>query len=413
MVSDLMYSFQRHSDYRIVYYNRFTNKTPDYLSTIEYDAVIFHQSVTFCAEPQRGRRRIQDFQSFLNKSKAVRAALFQDEYICTDISVEFLNELKIDYAFTVMPQSEWNLVYGKVRKECRIVPMLTGYIEDKGDRYYRAGMTKKRTIDVGYRAVWNKQLIVLGQFGYDKIRIADCLKKQLKGTDYKTDIKVGWEYILKGDKWNEFLSSCRFVLGVESGGSVLDRDGSIYKSVKKKIESDPNVSAKELYKELIEKHDNSYKLRAISPRHFEAIEEGVCQILYEGNYSGVLTPGIHYIELKKDHSNLKEVIDMIGNETVRRRIVNNAYKDIIKSGKYTYKNFVNSFFNIIFENGITKKNNNRLKEFMGISRAPLHEKKVVIYIRIIQSLKKFKFINKIRHTAFLKMLMRGYYSKRL
>ena len=56
--------------------------------------------------------------------------------------------------------------------------------------------------------------------------------------------------------------------------------------------------------------DNVY-YRTISPRHFEAAAFRICQVLFEGRYSGVLEPMVHYIPLKKDFSNIDEVIRRI------------------------------------------------------------------------------------------------------
>ena len=49
--------------------------------------------------------------------------------------------------------------------------------------------------------------------------------------------------------------------------------------------------------------------RTISPRNFEAAAFRVCQILYEGHYSGVMEPMRHYIPLRKDFSNFDEVVE--------------------------------------------------------------------------------------------------------
>ncbi|PKN80951.1 MAG: hypothetical protein CVU51_14565, partial [Deltaproteobacteria bacterium HGW-Deltaproteobacteria-1] len=67
-----------------------------------------------------------------------------------------------------------------------------------------------------------------------------------------------------------------------------------------------------------------------------------CQILVEGEYGGILKPGIHYIEVKKDWSNLKQVIKQIGDHDLCKTIAGNAYRDIVESGRFTYRKFVDT-----------------------------------------------------------------------
>jgi hypothetical protein len=64
------------------------------------------------------------------------------------------------------------------------------------------------------------------------------------------------------------------------------------------------------------------------------------QILVEGEYNGILMPWRHYIPLKRNFSNLNEVILILEDETKRIEIAENAYNDIVRSHKYTYRRFI-------------------------------------------------------------------------
>lgn len=414
MTRNLLYSFRKYSNDRVIYFNCFTNNVPQYLKKIDIDIIIFHQSLTFCGNQEQYLRRIENYMHFLSGLKAVKVALFQDEYVNTDYSVRFLNQLKIDYAYSVAPEKEWNKIYHGLRPECTILPMLTGYIEKKPREYYEKRMQEKRPIDIGYRAVWNKSSIVLGRFGYDKIKIAKTFIKNMKDDrQHCLDIKVGLPYILNGNDWTDFLASCRFVLGVESGGSVLDHDGSIWKDVNVAIGRNDAISIKELYKDYVEKEDGSYELRAISPRHFEAIEEGTCQILYEGEYNGILKPGKHYIELKKDHSNLKDVIAQIDNEEQRVKIVKRAFHDIVESEKYTYEHFVHEFYDTVCKGMEERSGRIHFWSILYVWFAAAHEYKIKFYICAIIRLKKWNFLEVMKKNKAMRYLLKWYYAKRL
>ena len=56
---------------------------------------------------------------------------------------------------------------------------------------------------------------------------------------------------------------------------------------------------------------------------------------------------IHYIELQKDFSNIEDVMKKVNDDDFLQNMANRAYKDIVKSRKYSYKEFVNIFDNEI------------------------------------------------------------------
>ncbi|MBT8506740.1 hypothetical protein B1F79_04690 [Coxiella-like endosymbiont of Rhipicephalus sanguineus] len=70
-------------------------------------------------------------------------------------------------------------------------------------------------------------------------------------------------------------------------------------------ENDPEVAERIL--ELLESIGEKIDYNQISPRHFEAVATKTLQILYEGEYSNILKPWVHYVPLKKDYSNFDEV----------------------------------------------------------------------------------------------------------
>jgi len=78
----------------------------------------------------------------------------------------------------------------------------------------------------------------------------------------------------------------------------------------------------------------------LTPRHFEACITRTCQILLEGSYNGVFQPWRHYIPLKNDYSNLDEVFEALADDNLVDRIADQAYEDIVASGKWSYRTFV-------------------------------------------------------------------------
>ena len=127
---------------------------------------------------------------------------------------------------------------------------------------------------------------------------------------------------------------------MESGASLLDPDGSIYHSVNAYLDQNPGASFDDAEQNCFKGLDGNLHLYALGPRHLEACAARSCQILVEGHYSGLLKPGEHYIPLKKDFSNIDEVLRIVKEDKLRDGIVEKAYRDIVASGKWTYREFV-------------------------------------------------------------------------
>ncbi len=49
---------------------------------------------------------------------------------------------------------------------------------------------------------------------------------------------------------------------------------------------------------------------------------------------------VHYIPLKKDWSNFDEVIHLFRDNSVRRELTENSYRDLIASGQYSYQQHI-------------------------------------------------------------------------
>jgi hypothetical protein len=56
-----------------------------------------------------------------------------------------------------------------------------------------------------------------------------------------------------------------------------------------------------------------------------------------------MEPMVHYIPLRKDFSNFEEVVRLFRNGDVRRALTENAHRDLIASGRYSYEVLIMSF----------------------------------------------------------------------
>ena len=173
--------------------------------------------------------------------------------------------------------------------------------------------------------------------------------------DFTIDISNRHEDTFLGDEWYKFLLRCKYTIGVEGGASILDKDGKIRTKTHEYLYNHPNASFEEIEAACFPNLDGYLKFSPISPRHLEACVTKTCQVLVEGDYNGILEAGKHYIELKRDFSNIDQVLSILKKDNLRQDIINRAYEDIVESGKYTYQVFVNFILEKSLNN-ISQKN---------------------------------------------------------
>lgn len=357
-VHDLLYCYQDYSESKCYYYSLKRGKIPKYLLRTEFDLIIFH--TCFLSHRWIGtkkfKKEVYPLINSLRDNTAVKIAMPQDEWIHTNILNDLINDFKITIVFSVAPESEWRTIYNNIDfTKVRIHKVLTGYISSNTVRIVKKLELKSagRDIDIGYRAfqapVW------LGKHGYLKTKIADVIALQARAYKLRTDISTKEKDTFHGDHWLNFLLRCKYFIGVEGGSTVFDPDGTIWKKGTEYLALKPNATYEEVEVACFSGLEGSIRLIAISPRHLEAVITKTCQILIEGDYNGILKPEVHYLELKKDFSNLREIMEILHDDQRRESIADRAYKDIVLSEKYSYRTFTEHILNTSLKKGIDSK----------------------------------------------------------
>lgn len=340
---DQLYCFRRYSDHNCFYLNLSVRRAGWYLKTIKFDLIIF--GTLFLAN----RMAAEWFEPALNKARAlkllnaVKVVFPQDEHAYTEPLSEFIREFDIDCVFSVAPESEWPLIYESTdRTKTKLFSVLTGYLDDQTIARVKllGKAVKSRDIDLGYRT-W-RAIPSLGRHGFLRQQIAELFQEKAPARGLITDISTRREDTLWGDAWYKFLLRCKYTMSVEGGASVLDRDGAIQRKTEAYLEQHPRATFAEVEEACFPGLDGKLHYAAISPRHLEACATRTCQILVEGKYNDVLVAGRHYIELKRDFSNLDQVLDAMKQDHLRHEINECAYREIVDSGRYTYRSYVDS-----------------------------------------------------------------------
>jgi hypothetical protein len=225
-----------------------------------------------------------------------------------------------------------------------------------------------RPIDVGYRT--RKMWYWLGALAHEKWYIAEEFQRRAKAQflNLNLDLSTREHERLYGDAWIKFVSSCKTVIGVESGASIIDFDGKLERRVNQYISVHPQATFEEVAELFLKDYEGSLRLHQISPRCFEAAALRTPMVLFEGEYSKVLEPGRHFIVLKKDFSNFDEVIAKINNHDYLQKMADRTYEEVALNSKWSYQEFIKKVDMIIDEEVVRLKtyrtaNPYTLKEF--------------------------------------------------
>jgi hypothetical protein len=364
-VCDHINSFFQYSRHEIFILSKIGD-LPENFSFDPFDIILIHYSIFISVDAYMSpatRRRLSRFSG----SKVM---FIQDEYRFVNRTIAAINDCGIDVVFTCVPSGEIAKVYPPdLVPNVGFINVLTGYVPE-GLKLFQPRPLAERSITVGYRGrvypAWH------GEAGREKHEIGRRFLADAKRYGIKCDIAWDEDSRIYGIQWVKFIQNCRAMLAVESGASVFDFDGSISATVETFTavlglsgkqsarvrqflrQSGPfskHPEARELYEALKEtffkEKENLVDLAQLSPRVFEAATLKTLLIMYEGSYSGALKPWRHYVPLRKDHSNMAEVVDILNNPVECAKIISNCYSEVCENEDYSYKKFISKFDRIV------------------------------------------------------------------
>lgn len=323
--------------HKIIYYNAFT-PLPKWFRNIDFDAVIFHYSfvaMRFAPEYWSIWKKTMDWIADWN---CLKIAIPQDEYDKSQVLDEWLDEWGISVVFSCFEGDNAKIIYPIMSQKATFYYCFTGYIHQETGKELSEKIKPlaERDYDIVYRA--RNLPFQFGHHGQLKHQIADIVAEGADKLGLNVNISTKEEDTIYGKKWVEFMASGKATIGIESGVSSLDLRGEIKKKLNELLSKNPDMSFEQVCQEMPEGWDK-YEFFAISPRHFEAVMTKTCQILVEGNYSGVLKANEHYIPLKRDFSNLEEALSKLKDDNYIQAMIDRAYEDIYLSKNYTYASF--------------------------------------------------------------------------
>jgi len=300
-----------------------------------FDVVIVHYAVRLALPDHINVKLAEKLASF----GGLKMLFIQDEYDTTETARGWIEKLHFDVVYTVVPEEGREFVYPPQRfPTTEFLPTLTGYVpEDQHIENYAMPLDQ-RDVVIGYRG--RMLAYFYGALAYEKYEIGVEVKRLAGERGIPVDIEVDDNKRIYGTDWYRFLGSVRATIGTESGSNVFDFDGKLKETVTQALAENPNRTFHDIHREFLAEHEGIVKMNQVSPKIFEAIRLRTALVLFEGSYSGVVKPNLHYIPLKKDFSNIDEVFKKLEDLDYLRQLTERAYTDIIESGEYSYRRFV-------------------------------------------------------------------------
>jgi hypothetical protein len=326
--------FSRHGFY-YAHYGMVDNRPQFFdIDISSFDAVIVHYSIRLPFDQIHGSM-VEAFAKF----DGLKALFIQDEYDNTCRAWHWIKELGMKLVFTVVPPENIARIYPpEAFPSVRFVNNLTGYVPEELLSASSVAPPSQRRIIVGYRG--RPLPVHYGQLGREKVEIGRMVSGYCKRHHIRHDIAWTEQARIYGPQWYEFMTSCRAMLGSESGSNVFDWKGTLKADIERLRKSRPGVSDEEIYETLVKPLEIPGLMNQVSPRVFESIAARTVMVLFEGSYSGVVQPHVHYIPLKKDGSNLDEVFGLLDDGAYVDAMAERAHQEVIASGKYSYAAFV-------------------------------------------------------------------------
>ncbi len=294
----------------------------------DYDVVIIHYSICILFNDYVPRYLRKSLRAF----KGIKIQVIQDEYRWVDRMMSEMVYLGIDGILSLVEKHKLDEVYHHPDlKDVLKVSSLAGYVSNEWVGT-DTPPTESRSRHLIYRG--NHLPAWLGHAAHEKTTLTKKYLETLSDQDLVLDISSDPNDRIYGDEWLSFMKSGKAVIGLEGGASIFDFDESAEKNVRNYLCENPAAGYEQIHSEFLSSIEGNIIYRMITPRSFEAISTKTVQVMYPGEYSGILEAWKHYLPMNRDFSNANEICDMLRNDLFLQKMADETYEEIIESGKF-------------------------------------------------------------------------------
>lgn len=263
-----------------------------------------------------------------------KAFFIGNEYKLMPEKIRFCKQLKIDLLITQSKDEQVSSLYRNALG-CKVACVPNTGIDPKIFR--PATELQNRPNVIGYRS--NPSIWYMGND--EKSAITGWFQANESRIGVKVDASLSPSERFDAQGYAEFLNRCRGQFGTESGGDYFELTDRTRNKVNAYTRKYPEATWPEIKSLFFDHYGPSIPMRIISGRQVEAAACKTVQILFEGKYNDYLKPDVHYIPLKKDFSNIDDVMQKFKDDDYCRRITENAY-DLVMS-ELTYEKLIETF----------------------------------------------------------------------
>jgi len=300
-----------------------TNHLGDYLPTLrrlgQYDLiVILHSAAGDCLSLLSATAG-----AFL-KRRGKLAIFFGNEYALMPEKIDFAKRTAADWICTQLPLKTAQWLYSDC-PQAQILPLPAALNPD----VYRPS-SALRPVSIGFRGSIYPYFIG----DQERTRLLVDIPSRAKRQELAVDMAFN---SMERHQWAHFLQTLQCIPGAEAGTYYLEKTDHTQRQVIAYLKRHPHASFDDVYDRFFKNYRSPVSGKAISSRHFEAMGTQTCQILLEGDYNGILEAGKHYIPVRKDLSNLDDVLRQIRDQDYTRQIARQSHELALSAHTYTHR----------------------------------------------------------------------------
>lgn len=331
---DHLESFREHLPHADVQYLHFQQPLPKEFEQISPDLfIINYDFLNYRFTPLWPY--IKNRHKKIAQSAGKVVAIAQDDFWANKLLDNWCMDWEVDRILTPI-SNDLDVLYPRSIKTKEFQTALTGYV--KSGPIPQTALLRDRPIDLGQRV--RDMPPHLGRLAQAKSKQAVVMATAATSAGFNVDVSTRVEDSFIGAAWFDFLSSCKFTVGMKGGASLHDPYGLTHTKVQAYLARHPAAGFDEIERKCFKGRDMKHAFTAISPRLFEASLAGTCQILERDDYLGVLQPWRDYIPLEPDFSNMNEVVSTMRDHDKCQEIVANARIALVDSLMFDYSQLV-------------------------------------------------------------------------
>ena len=294
-------------------------------SISNFDGIVIHYSLI--SHPCKFHLPLNPKSSLqIRFFNGIKVATVQDEQRAGYERLAFLNGLGINHLFSVAPHELYEILYPSQVRNFSISELLTGYVtEEHLLRLRKSDCLGDRPFDVVYRG--RKLPDWYGHLGDLKWKISDRLAQRAESNKLRVNVSYREEDRIYGQDWFEFLESGVIAVGTPSGSSFLDLFGK-HNEVTNYI--DPVI---------IDDGDPiNANYTAISPKIFDYIASRNLLALTPGDYSNLIEPRKHFMELDEAADNIEEILEFSRTKSAED-MIDSAVNEILLNPRFHLREY--------------------------------------------------------------------------